>query len=64
MAGFAINLKLIIKKDKVFFTEFSHHYLEGLFVENFANQKQLEPRADSCTKVNIQLKIKTLKVFN
>lgn len=54
MAGFAVNLALLLKKTKV---EFSLNspigYLESNFLEKLVTLDQLEPKAELCTKVYV-----------
>jgi hypothetical protein len=53
MAGFAINLKLLVQVKEAYFSPFTKSYLEGAFLENFVTLSQFEAKAESCTKVSI-----------
>lgn len=54
MAGFAINLKLILSTPTA---EFSYRMEKGLqeseFLSYFTTKEELEPLADNCTKVYV-----------
>lgn len=52
MAGFAINLKLILeKKDSWFSFEVQGGYQESEILKQMVTKDELEPLADFCTKV-------------
>jgi galactosylgalactosylxylosylprotein 3-beta-glucuronosyltransferase 1 len=51
MAGFSVNLKLLIERKDTYFTNFTKSYFEGAFVENLVTLNEMEAKADSCTKV-------------
>jgi hypothetical protein len=51
MAGFSVNLKLLIQRKDTYFTNFTQSYFEGAFVENLVTLNEMEAKADSCTKV-------------
>ena len=52
MAGFSINLKLLVQFKDAYFSPFSNNYLEGAFLENFVTLGEMEAKAESCTKVS------------
>ncbi|CAK9298755.1 unnamed protein product [Gordionus sp. m RMFG-2023] len=52
MAGFAVNLKLLLRNKDVYFIELHESgSLESNFVERLVDIQDLEPLADNCTKV-------------
>jgi len=53
MAGFAINLRLLIKEkpEVIFESTAKRGYLEPTFLEQLTTLDQLEPMANNCTKV-------------
>ena len=52
MAGFAINLKLLQERPKVrFHITAKRGYLESSLLEKLVTKEELEPKAESCTKV-------------
>ncbi|KAJ1109441.1 hypothetical protein NDU88_006802 [Pleurodeles waltl] len=52
MAGFAVNLNLIIKKHNAWFPEQGYSgKMESRFLEGLAVMEDLEPKASNCTKV-------------
>ncbi|XP_044254608.1 galactosylgalactosylxylosylprotein 3-beta-glucuronosyltransferase I [Tribolium madens] len=54
MAGFAINLDLILSKtDAVFSYKVEKGYQESEFLTYFTTKEELEPLADNCTKVYV-----------
>ncbi|RZB66648.1 galactosylgalactosylxylosylprotein 3-beta-glucuronosyltransferase I, partial [Asbolus verrucosus] len=54
MAGFAINLDLIlIKTDATFSYKMEKGYQESEFLSYFITKEELEPLADNCTKVYV-----------
>lgn len=54
MAGFAINLHLLVEKPKADFSlESQKGFMESDFLEKFVKLHELEPKADMCTKVYI-----------
>lgn len=54
MAGFAINLDLILTKTEAKFSNQMEHGLqESEFLSYFTTKEQLEPLADNCTKVYV-----------
>nr|XP_008192881.1 PREDICTED: galactosylgalactosylxylosylprotein 3-beta-glucuronosyltransferase I [Tribolium castaneum] len=54
MAGFAINLDLILSRtDAVFSYKMEKGYQESEFLSYFTTKEQLEPLADNCTKVYV-----------
>lgn len=54
MAGFAINLKLILEKPEAQFSyEAKPGYQETVILEYFTTMSELEPLADNCTKVYV-----------
>ncbi|CAD6222430.1 GSCOCG00000967001-RA-CDS [Cotesia congregata] len=54
MAGFAINLKILLeKKDTAFSFRAKPGYQESEFLEQLVTRDQLEPLADCCTKVYV-----------
>ena len=57
MAGFGINLQLLLEKQNSYFTMLSKSYLEGAFVEEFVTQNELEGKADECTKVSLLINV-------
>lgn len=53
MAGFAINLRIVLeKKDAWFSYETRGGYQETEILEQMITRNELEPLADACTKVN------------
>ena len=53
MAGFAVNLTLIINKPNVLFpSRVLRGELESDFLSQFITRDQLEPRANNCTTVS------------
>lgn len=53
MAGFAVNLALLLKKPKAEFSINSQRgFLESDFLENLVMLNQIEPKAELCTKVS------------
>lgn len=54
MAGFAINLKLILStKQAEFSYKMMKGYQESEFLSYFVKMEELEPLADNCTKVYV-----------
>lgn len=54
MAGFALNLDLILSKpDAQFSYEMRIGYQESEFLSYFVTKDELEPLADNCTKVYV-----------
>ena len=54
MAGFAINLKLLLDKfDAWFEYEAPRGYLESTLLRQIVERSELEPKADGCTKVYV-----------
>lgn len=54
MAGFAINLDLILsKQDAQFSYKMAKGYQESEFLSYFVTKDELEPMADNCTKVYV-----------
>lgn len=54
MAGFAINLDLILTKTKGTFSyKMTKGYQESEFLSYFTTKEDLEPLADKCTKVYV-----------
>lgn len=53
MAGFSVNLELIIQKESASFTLLSKGYLEGDFVEQLVTQTELEAKANECHNVSL-----------
>lgn len=54
MAGFAINLKLILtRKDAQFSYKMPKGLQESEFLRYFTTMEELEPLADNCTKVYV-----------
>ena len=53
MAGFAINLQLLMQKSDVVFklTNIASGYQETTLLSRLINVNDLEPKADNCTKV-------------
>ncbi|XP_069500176.1 galactosylgalactosylxylosylprotein 3-beta-glucuronosyltransferase 1-like isoform X2 [Ambystoma mexicanum] len=52
MAGFAINLNLILEKSNASFPVYdSYGIIESRFLEGLATVEDLEPKANNCTKV-------------
>ncbi|KAB7507294.1 Galactosylgalactosylxylosylprotein 3-beta-glucuronosyltransferase I [Armadillidium nasatum] len=52
MASFAVNLGLLVRSTDAFFSHRSQRgFLETDFLEKLATRDDLEPKADSCTKV-------------
>jgi len=53
MAGFAINLRVLVKEkpEAVYESEAKSGYLEPTFLEHLTTVDQLEPLANNCTKV-------------
>ncbi|XP_069062875.1 galactosylgalactosylxylosylprotein 3-beta-glucuronosyltransferase 1-like [Pleurodeles waltl] len=52
MAGFAVNLNLIIKKHNAWFPEQGYSgKMESRFLEGLAVMEDLEPKASNCTKI-------------
>ncbi|CAH2311577.1 galactosylgalactosylxylosyl 3-beta-glucuronosyltransferase 1-like isoform X1 [Pelobates cultripes] len=52
MAGFAINLNLILEKSKaIFHIDAQSGFLEASLLIDIVSLKDLEPKADNCTKV-------------
>ncbi|RXG57123.1 Galactosylgalactosylxylosylprotein 3-beta-glucuronosyltransferase I [Armadillidium vulgare] len=52
MASFAVNLGLLVRSSDAFFSHRSQRgFLETDFLEKLATREDLEPKADSCTKV-------------
>lgn len=55
MAGFAINLKLLLENnDAVFSYDVQGGYQESEILRQIVTRDELEPLADSCTKVSIR----------
>ena len=54
MAGFAINLKLLIQKSEVVFKlrDIKTGYQESNLLSGLVSLSDLEPKADNCTKVS------------
>ena len=52
MAGFSVNLNLLIDKKDVYFSLLTKGYLEGAFLERLATLDELEGKANDCTKVS------------
>ena len=56
MAGFAVNLDLLLKRVNVEFSfESRRGFLESDFLGKLVTRSQLEPKADLCTKVIVFL---------
>lgn len=56
MAGFAINLKLILEKRKATFRlDVPGGYQEPSLLQDLVTMEELEPKADNCTKVSCQV---------
>lgn len=54
MAGFAINLSLVLANPNVNFRyDMQNGYLESEFLSMFIKKHELEPLADNCTKVYV-----------
>lgn len=54
MAGFAINLDLILAKPEAKFShEMKKGFQESEFLGYFTTKEELEPLADNCTKVYV-----------
>lgn len=54
MAGFAINLDLILSKTQANFSyKMEMGYQESEFLSYFVTKEELEPLADNCTKVYV-----------
>lgn len=54
MAGFALNVELILNKTEVMFSYKSEvGYLENDFLSAFVEKRNLEPLAKNCTKVYV-----------
>ncbi|XP_063810856.1 galactosylgalactosylxylosylprotein 3-beta-glucuronosyltransferase 1-like [Pseudophryne corroboree] len=54
MAGFAIQLKLILEKPRaVFRLDVKSGYQESSLLQDLVTMEELEPRADNCTKVMV-----------
>ncbi|XP_044749473.1 galactosylgalactosylxylosylprotein 3-beta-glucuronosyltransferase I isoform X2 [Coccinella septempunctata] len=54
MAGFGINIILILEKPEAMFSyRMEHGYQESQFLAYFTTKEQLEPLADNCTKVYV-----------
>ncbi|KAJ3657716.1 hypothetical protein Zmor_009501 [Zophobas morio] len=53
MAGFAINLDLILKSEASFSYKMEKGYQESEFLSYFIKKEELEPLADNCTKVYV-----------
>ncbi|XP_040216715.1 galactosylgalactosylxylosylprotein 3-beta-glucuronosyltransferase 1-like [Rana temporaria] len=52
MAGFAINLKLILEKRKAtFHLDVPGGYQESSLLQDLVTMEELEPKADNCTKI-------------
>lgn len=64
MAGFAINLELLLKhKDAWFSYDVQGGYQESEILRQIITRDQLEPLADCCTKVSIDLSGIFLTIF-
>ncbi|XP_018430958.1 PREDICTED: galactosylgalactosylxylosylprotein 3-beta-glucuronosyltransferase 1-like [Nanorana parkeri] len=52
MAGFAINLKLILeKRTAIFRLDVAAGYQEPSLLQDLVTMEELEPKADNCTKI-------------
>lgn len=64
MAGFAINLKLVLEnKDSWFSFEVEGGYQESEILRQMVTREELEPLADLCTKVYLKIHILHYKMF-
>lgn len=53
MAGFAVNLALLLRKAEVEFSiDAPRGFQESRFLEKLVTREELEPKADMCRKVN------------
>ena len=53
MAGFSINLDLILNSEASFSYKMEKGYQESEFLSYFIKKEELEPLADNCTKVYV-----------
>ena len=51
MAGFSVNLNLLIQRKNAYFTNYTKSYFEGAFVEKLVTLDEMEARAENFTKV-------------
>jgi galactosylgalactosylxylosylprotein 3-beta-glucuronosyltransferase 2 len=66
MAGFAVNLNLLLSHPSARFSQFvARGMQESHFLKNLIrNQRDLEPKADNCTKVIIfQFNINSIRIL-
>ena len=53
MASFAVNARLVIDKPRALFYHVTKHDFEGTFLKELVAWHELEPKAESCTRVII-----------
>lgn len=58
MAGFAINLQLILSNPEAKFAlRVQRGYQESVLLQKIVKRDELEPRADNCTKVSLKFQM-------